>query len=210
VSVTETASSGERGLLDLLVVGALRQSLGSLEFVVRDRGGAVLSSGFNDVQGADTDRRLLLDLPVGSEYTLSLASTASGRPATKCRATMGPFAVELNATAGYQAFLWQCDDAPTASADECYWLADWIGASRKRAAVGESIALGVQGSDMSGVAAHVTWINQAPRFGSFSDRHGVDTRFTCEAASDSIPIGVVITGDGCSRHLSLSVACSAD
>lgn len=209
VSITETASSDERGLLDVLAIGALKQSLGSLEFTVRNRVGAVLSRGVNEVHGADMDRRLLLDLPAGEDYQLSLDSTGSGKPSTACHAKVGPFSVELNETASYQAFLWQCDDAQAtpAPADECYWLADWVGTTRTRAAVGETIELSVSGKDASGVAAHVTWVEMAPQFGSVSDKHTAKTTFTCEAASSSIPISVVITGDGCSRRLTTSVAC---
>jgi hypothetical protein len=138
-----------------------------------------------------------------------LDSTGSGKPSTACHAQVGPFAVEPNATASYQAFLWECDDtsAMPAPADQCYWLADWIGATRTRAAVGESIELSVSGKDASGTFAHVAWIEQAPRFGSITDRHAATTTFSCEAASDSIPVAVVITGDGCSRRLTLTVAC---
>lgn len=209
VSITETASSNERGLLDVLAIGALKQSLGSLEFTVRNSAGNVLSHGFNTVQGEDTDRRLLLDLPAGSDYELSLESTSSDKQSTTCHAQVGPFTVEQDATASYQAFLWQCDDtsAKPAPADECYWLADWVGTTRTRAAVGESIELSVSGKDASGTFAHVNWVEPAPQFGSISEKHTAKTTFTCAAASDSIPLAVVITGDGCSRRLSLSVAC---
>lgn len=208
VSITESASGNERGLLDVMAIGAMKQSLGSLEFTVRSRLGAVLSRGVSDVRGADTDRRLLLDLPAGEDYELSLESTGSGESPSACHAKVGPFSVEANAAASYQAFLWQCDDAATpAPADECYWLADWVGASRTRAAVGETIELSVAGEDASGTSAHVNWVEQAPQFGSVSEKHTASTTFTCQAASDSIPIDVVVTGDGCSRRLTLSVAC---
>jgi hypothetical protein len=205
VSITETAAAGEGGLLDVLAIGAMEQSLGSLEFTVRDRTGTVLSTGFNEVQGRDVDRRLLLNLPSGKDYELALDSSEFG-----CHAEVGPFTVEAHSTANYQAYLWQCDQPPAAPADECYWLADWVGASRTRAAVGESIVLSVVGKDTSGVAAHITWTNLAPRFGSISEPHASTTTFTCDAASDSIPLGVVITGDGCSRRLSVDVSCSAE
>jgi len=209
VSITETASSNERGLLDVLATGAMSQSLGSLEFSVRNRAGAVLSRGFNEVHGADSDRRLLLDLPAGEDYELVLESTGFGSPSTACHAQVGPLAVAPGATASYQAFLWQCDDAEAAPApaDECYWLADWIGTTRTRAAVGDSIELGVSAKDASGVGAHVAWLNQAPQLGTISDEHAAKTRFTCDAPSEAIPITVVITGDACSRRLTMTVAC---
>ena len=210
VSITETAGNAERGLLDLLAIGAVKQSLGSLEFTVRDRTGAVLSRGYNEVHGIDSDRRLLLDLPVGQDYQLELDSNAAEPPATTCHATVGPFAVAPTVTASYQAFLWQCEGASAAPADECYWLADWIGASRTRAAVGESIELSVAGKDASGVGNHVTWSTPAPQFGSILERHAARTKLTCEGANESIPIVVVISGDGCSRRLSLVVSCSAE
>ena len=209
VSITETASSDERGLLDVLAIGAMNQSLGSLDFTVRDRAGNVLSRGSNTVRGEDMDRRLLLDLPAGQGYELSLASADADEPSTRCHAEVGPFTVEPNATASYQAFLWQCDDrtAKPAPADECYWLADWVGSTRTRAAVGETIELSVSGKDASGTFAHVNWIEQAPQFGVVSDKHAAKTTFTCAAASDSIPVAVVITADACSRRLTLDIAC---
>jgi hypothetical protein len=209
VSITETASSEERGLLDVMAIGVMKQSLGSLEFTVRSRLGAVLARGVNDVRGADTDRRLLLDLPAGEDYQLSLESTGSGQAATACHAKVGPLTVEPHTSASYQAFLWQCDvpAATAAPADECYWLADWVGVSRTRAAVGETIELSVSGSDASGTSVHVNWVEPAPRFGSVSEKHAAKTTFTCQAASDAVPLAVVVTGDGCSRKIMLSVAC---
>jgi hypothetical protein len=211
VSITETASSNERGLLDVLAIGALKQSLGLLEFNVKNRAGELLISGHSDVQGADMDRRLLLDLPAGKDYELTLDASGSGESGATCHATVSPLSIAANETAAYQAFLWQCDQASKvpAPADECYWLADWVGATRTHAAVGESVELRVAGEDTSGVAAHVNWVVQAPQYGSISDRHAAKTTFTCEAANDSVPVAVVITGDGCSRRVTLNVSCDA-
>ena len=208
-SITEQASSVDQGLLDLLAVGAMQQGLGSLGFTVRDRAGAMLSNGFNEVRGPDMDRHLLLQLPAGSDYQLSLESNSMEGPALKCHASVGPLSIEANTTASYQAFIWQCDAAPAtpAPAEACYWLADWVGVSRARAAIGETIELAVAGTDTSGKPAHVTWVTQAPQSGTIADKHALQTTFTCEAADESIPLSVVVAGDGCERKFSMRVAC---
>lgn len=204
VSITETTSPGPRGLLELTAVGALDQSLGTLEFEVRSHAGRVLSKGFNDVQGADSERHLLLELPAGDGYEVSLDSSAEG--GSKCHASIGSLSVPADATASYQAFIWQCDGAP-ATEHECYWLADWVGASRARAAVGQGIDLGISANDEPGTPAQVTWIDPGAKLGSFSHRHGARTTFTCQAAADSVPLEAIVAGNSCSRRLKLSVSC---
>lgn len=208
-SITQTAGIAEQGLLDLRAIGSAEQSLGSLSFVVRNRAGAVLSSGFNEVRGPDVERHLLLQLPAGVDYELRLDSKSLDQTAVSCHARIGPFSISTEATASYQAFLWQCDgvEAMPMPADSCYWLADFVGASRTRAPVGESIELGVSGFDTAGAPAQVTWTVQAPQYGSISEKHAAQTTFRCEAANDSIPLFVVVAGDGCSRRVSLDVAC---
>jgi len=204
VSITETSSAGPRGLLDLTAVGALDQSLGTLEFQVRNRAGKLLSKGFNNVQGADTERHLLLELPAGEDYDVSLDSVSEGGP--KCHAGIASLSIPEGGTASYQAFLWQCEEAPEAK-HECYWLADWVGASRTRAAVGESIELGISASEETGAPAQVSWLEPRAKHGSFSHRHGAHTAFTCESAAADISLEVVIAGHDCSRRLSLTVSC---
>jgi len=204
VSITETSSAGPRGLLDLTAVGALDQSLGTLAFEVRNRAGKLLSKGFNNVQGADTERHLLLELPAGEDYDVSLDSAAEDGP--KCHAAIASLSVPAGGTASYQAFLWQCEDAPETQ-HECYWLADWIGASHTRAAVGERIELGISAREETGVPAQVTWLEPGAKHGSFTQRHGARTAFTCKAAAEAIPLEVVIAGHDCSRRLTLTVSC---
>lgn len=208
-SITQTAGSAEQGLLDLRAISSAEQSLGSLSFVVRNRAGAVLSSGFNEVQGPDVERHLLLQLPAGVDYEISLDSKSLDQAAVSCHASVGPFSISTDATASYQAFLWRCDGAKAAPAraDSCYWLADFVGVSRSRAPVGETIELGVSGFDTTGTPAQVTWTVQAPQYGSISEKHAAQTTFSCEAANDSIPLFVLVAGDGCSRRVQLNVAC---
>jgi hypothetical protein len=186
----------------------MQQSLGSLEFTVRDRALNVLSHGYNDVKGNDSDRRLLLELPAGSNYAVTLDSSTDDGSAPKCHAVIDSLRIEPDATATYQAFLWQCE-MPELPADlpACYALTDWVGASRTRAPVGETIDLNVAAFDASGSPAKVTWADQAPRLGSLSDEHAAKTAFTCEAAGSAVPLEVVVAGDGCSRQLSLNLAC---
>jgi hypothetical protein len=208
-SITETAGNAELGLLDLVAISSAEQNLGSLSFVVRNRAGAVLSSGFNEVRGPDIDRHLLLQLSAGVDYQLTLDSTSSDEPALTCHAEIGPFSIAADTTASYQAFIWQCDEGPSAPApaDSCYWLTDFVGVSRTRAPVGETIALGVSGFDTTGAPAHVTWSVQASSYGSISEKHAAQTTFRCEAANDAIPLFAVVSGDGCSRRVQLNVAC---
>lgn len=208
-SITQTAGNPEQGLLDLHAIGSVEQSLGSLSFVVRDRGGAVLSHGFNEVQGPDAERHLMLQLSAGVDYQLSLDSTSPDEPARKCHAAIGPLSILADATASYQAFIWQCDERPTtpAPADSCYWLTDFVGVSRLRAPVGETIELSVSGFDSTGAPAHVTWAGSATAYGSISEGHAPRTTFRCEAASDAIPLSAVVSGDGCSRRVQVTVGC---
>lgn len=208
-SITQTAGNAEQGLLDLLAVSSAERSLGLLSFVVRNRAGAVLSSGFNEVRGPDSDRHLLLQLSTGVDYQLTLDSTSSDEPAVTCHAEVGPFSIAADTTARYQAFIWQCDAGPSAPApvDSCYWLTDFVGVSRTRAPVGETIALGVSGFDTTGAPANVTWNVQASQSGSISEKHAAQTTFRCEAANDAIPLFAVVSGDGCSRRVQLNVAC---
>jgi hypothetical protein len=209
VSITQANVAGEVGVLELRVVGALGQSLGSLEFAVRDRAGAVLSHGFNTVQGADSERRLLLQLPAGTDYDLVLSSSSPDDDAPTCHAHVPSFAIEPHATASLQTFVWECDATPqhAALADDCYWLASWVLASRTRAAVGQSITLGVSGADLDGAAPRVDWTNAAPSAGSLLDSRAASTSFQCAGASDSIPLTVTLSDGGCSRPIALSVAC---
>jgi hypothetical protein len=208
-SITQTAGNAEQGLLDLRAISSAEQSLGSLSFVVRNGAGAVLSSGFNEVQGPDVERHLLLQLPAGVDYELRLDSRSLEPNAASCHARVGPFSISTDATASYQAFLWQCDGAAVtpARADSCFWLADFVGVSRSRAPVGETIELGVSGFDTTGAPAQITWTVQGPQYGSISEKHAAQTTFRCEAANDSIPLFVLVAGDGCSRRVQLTVAC---
>lgn len=208
-SITQTAGNPEQGLLDLHAIGSVEQSLGSLSFEVRDRGGAVLSHGFNEVQGPDAERHLLLQLSAGADYQLSLDSTSPDAPALKCHAAIGPLSILADATASYQAFIWQCDDGPITpvAADGCYWLTDFVGVSRSRAAVGETIELSVSGFDSTGTPARVTWSEPGAAYGSISERHAAQTTFRCEAASDAIALSAVVSGDGCSRRVQVTVGC---
>lgn len=208
VSITEKNSDGARGMLDLTAIGAMQQSLGALEFTVRDRASKVLSRGYNEVQGSDSDRRLLLELPAGSDYSVTLDSSSADDSAPKCHAVIDSLRIEPNATATYQAFLWQCEmPALPASTPACYALADFVGASRIQAQVGESIDLHVAAFDANGVPAQVTWQDYETGFGSLGDAHASSTTFTCQTASESVPLAVVVTGDDCSRQLTLNVAC---
>jgi hypothetical protein len=207
VSITGTNSAGARGMLDLTAIGAMQQSLGSLDVTVRNRAGILLARGLSDVQGNDDDRRLLLELPAGSDYSVSLDSSSDDDSAPKCHAKITSLRIEPDATATYQAFLWQCEmPALPKSTPDCYALADFVGSSRTRAQIGESIDLHVAGFDDQGAPAQVSWASQAP-FGSLSDAHAASTTFTCAAPSDSVPLDVVVTGDDCSRQLTLNVAC---
>jgi hypothetical protein len=208
-SITQTAGNPEQGLLDLFAIGSAEQSLGSLSFVVRNPAGAVLSRGFNDVLGRDVDRHLLLQLSAGVDYQLDLDSASHDDHSLKCHASVGPFSISADTTASYQAFIWQCDGGSPAPApaDSCYWLTDFVGVSRTRAAVGETIDLRVSGFDTTGAPARVTWSVQASQYGSISEKHAAQTTFRCDAASDVVPLFAVVTGDGCSRRIQVNVAC---
>jgi hypothetical protein len=208
-SITEAAPTGERGMLDLLALGALDQDLGSLQFVVTSASGAVLANGYNEVHGPDLDRHLLLQLPAGVGYELRLSSTSQAQPPTTCTGGIGSFTVQPNATASYEAFVWQCTGAPAqqAPAEACYWLADWAGVTRVRAPVGQTIELTAGGRDTAGSPAHFTWVNQGPQYGALSDKHAATTSFHCQAAGDDIPLMLLVQGDGCSRQISLRVSC---
>lgn len=197
------------GFVSVTARSSFAQGLGSLHYVVSDGAGDVVTTGYNEVSGVgDADRRLLVKLAPGAGYRLALTSTTAGKRPITCTASLGPFAVEPDAAASYQVFVWQCDDAPSTAVDECYWLVDWTGATRTSADVGELIGLSASAHDAQGNPARFTW--SAPGgagFGEFSDERARETTFRCLTPAAQVPLKVSMSDGVCSREITQIVAC---
>jgi hypothetical protein len=198
------------GLLSLTARSALRRQLDVIHYVVRDAHGDVVAGGEDEAaQGGAQDRALSLVLAAGKGLELELTSTTRGAEASTCTAAVGPIDIEAGSTASYQVFLWRCEGAPGAEGPEpeCYWLADWLGVTRTRAAVGERIGLRAAGHDAYGAPAQVQWSTPSPATGRFDDEHAPETSFRCAAESVALPLGLSLSDGRCKKDLSELVAC---
>jgi hypothetical protein len=202
------AAAAAEGFISVTARSSFAQGLGSLHYVVSDRFGDFVTSGYNEVSGVgDADRKLLLKLAPGDGYKLALTSTTAGQQPTTCTAALGPFAIEAGAAASYQVFVWQCDEAPKAPVDECYWLVDWAGATRTSAAVGDVIGLSASAHDAQGNPARVTWSAPAASAGEFSDERAGETSFRCLTPAAKVPLKVSMNDGVCSREFTQTVSC---
>lgn len=209
-SQTATGAEAEAeadGFISVTARSSFAQGLGSLHYVVTDRAGDFVTSGYNEVSSvADADRKLLLKLAPGDGYRLALTSTTAGKQPTTCTALLGPFAIEAAAAANYQVFVWQCDETPKVPVDECYWLVDWAGATRTSGAVGDSIGLSASAHDAQGNPARFTW--SAPgNSGEFSDERAGETSFRCSTPAAKVPLKVSMNDGVCSREFTQTVSC---
>lgn len=196
------------GLLNLTARSRFQRGLGSLHYVVNDRSGDVVTTGYSEASTVgDADRKLLVQLPAGSGYELTITSTTSGKRPVTCTASLGPFAIEAESPASYQVFLWQCAGAPQDPADECYWLADWAGAMRTDAAVGEEMVLSASGHDAQGNPARFTWSAPAAALGAFSDERAGETTFRCQGRAAKVPLKVTMSDGVCTRDFTQVVSC---
>jgi hypothetical protein len=204
-----TSAEGELdGFVSVTARSSFAQGLGSLHYVVSDGAGDVVTTGYNEVSGVgDADRRLLVKLAPGAGYRLALTSTTAGKRPITCTASLGPFAVEPEAAASYQVFVWQCDDAPKTAVDECYWLVDWTGATRTSAGVGELIGLSASAHDAQGNPARFTWSAPGASSGEFSDERARETTFRCRTRAAQVPLKVSMSDGVCSREITQIVAC---
>jgi hypothetical protein len=196
--------------LSITARSALRRQLDVIHYVVRSADGDVIAGGEDEAaEGGAQDRSLSLVLPAGEGLELELTTTTRGAEDSTCSAAVGPIDITAGSNASYQVFVWRCDGAPGAEAPEpeCYWLADWFGVTRTRAAVGERIGLSAAGHDAYGAPAEFAWSTPSPATGRFDDEHAAETSFRCAAESVALPLGLALSDGRCKKELSALVAC---
>jgi hypothetical protein len=204
------ALASDEGLLSITARSALRRQLDVIHYVVRDAYGDVIAGGNDEAaEGGAQDRALSLVLPAGKGLELELTTTTRGAQDSTCRAAVGPIDIAAGSRASYQVFVWRCDGSPGAEGPEpeCYWLADWLGVTRTRAAIGERIGLHAAGHDSNGAPAAVEWSTPSPATGRFDDVHAAETSFRCAAESVALPLGLSLSDGRCKKELSELVAC---
>jgi hypothetical protein len=198
------------GVLLVTARSALRRQLEVITYRVRDAYGDVIAGGAAEAaQGGALEHELALALPAGKSLSLELSSTTRGAEPSTCTAEVAPIDIEAGSQASYQVFLWRCQGAPGADGPEpeCYWLADWFGVTRTRAAVGDRIGLRAAGHDESGAPARVQWSTPSSAVGRFDDEHAAATSFHCAAESVALPLGLSLSDGRCKKQLSELVAC---
>jgi hypothetical protein len=198
------------GMLSLTARSALRRQLDVITYVVRDGYGDVVAGGETEAaEGGAQEHALSLVLPAGKGLELELTTTTRGAEASTCTAAMGPIDIEAGSKASYHVFVWRCDGAPGADGPEpeCYWLADWFGVTRTRAAIGERIGLSAAGHDAEGAPAQFQWSTPAPAVGRFDDEHAAETSFRCAAQNVALPLGLSLSDGRCKKDLRELVAC---
>lgn len=196
------------GVLELTARSALQRQLDSIRYVVKNAAGEVVAGGADEAaSGGAQDRELSLVLVAGEGMKLELSATTAD--ASLCTASVGPFRIEAGSKASFQVFVWRCDGAPGAAAPEpeCYWLADWIGVTRTRAAVGDWIGLSAAGHDARGEPARFKWSTPSPEQGRFDDADAAETSFRCAASAVALPLGLAMSDGQCHKAFSALVAC---
>jgi hypothetical protein len=207
-----TTPKGE-GVLDLVAHPGPLHALGPLRYVVTDAQDQVVAGGDSDqseLSGADaSDRGLSVMLPAGSDFNLRLTSTSAEPHPTSCSASVGSFAIEADAVAHFQVFVWHCADAelPSTVVTPCYWLADWVGVTRTEAAVGELIDVSAAGHDFGGNPANFSWSTASPARGAFMQPGAAQTSFRCQAAGKALPLSVQIDDGECQKTVTQTVSC---
>lgn len=198
------------GVLALTARSALQRQLDLIHYVVKNAAGEVVTGGADEAaRGGAQDRELSLVLPAGEGMKLELSATTADAEASLCTASVGPFRIEAGSKASFQVFVWRCDGAPGAAAPEpeCYWLADWIGVTRTRAAVGDLIGLSAAGHDARGEPARFRWSTPSPEQGRFDDADAAETSFRCAASAVALPLGLAMSDGQCHKAFSALVAC---
>jgi hypothetical protein len=206
----QTGLGSHEGVLSLTARSALRRQLDVISYTVRDAYGDVVAGGEAEAaQGGAQDHALSLVLPAGKGLDLELTTTTRGAETSTCTAAVGPIDIEAGSQASYQVFVWRCDGSPGAEGPEpeCYWLADWFGVTRTRAAIGERIGLRAAGHDAAGAPAQFQWSAPSPAMGRFDDEHAAETSFRCAAENVALPLGLSLSDGRCKKDLSELVAC---
>jgi hypothetical protein len=200
----------DEGVLAITARSALQRRLDTVHYVVKNAAGDVVAGGDDEAaNGGAQDRELSLVLPAAEGMQLELSATTADGDASQCTASVGPFSIEAGSRASFQVFVWRCDGAPGAAGPEpeCYWLADWIGVTRTRAAVGDRIGLTAAGHDARGEPARFKWSTPSPELGRFDDEDAAETSFRCATASAALPLGLAMSDGQCHKAFSELVAC---
>ena len=198
------------GSLVITARSSLQRQLGAIHYVVSNAAGDVVAGGDDEATSETAaDHELELALPAGEGFRLELSATTTDAESSSCTASVGPFRIEKGTEASFQVFVWRCDGAPGAARPEreCYWLADWVGVSRTRAAVGEVIGVSAAGHDASGEPARLTWSTPSPEQGRFEDAHAGETSFRCASPSVALPLAVAMNDGRCDKQFSALVSC---
>jgi hypothetical protein len=200
------------GRLEIATRSSVTSFLGSTEAVVEDAAGNVVAGAFEDATAASAadPSPLSFSLPAGQEYMLRLTSTTDDAKPTTCRATVGPVRVEQGAAAQVRVFAWDCGErmgyVPQAANDDCYWLADWSFVAQTRAALGESVEVGVA---TRATAPHLRfrWSTLTPKLGAFSDSEAPTTALRCVGTGDQLAFEVSIDDGTCQQHVNHVISC---
>jgi hypothetical protein len=182
--------------------------------VTSGMGGAVVKSGNIPVPGTGADFSFGVNLPVGTNYFLTLSgATANG--AVTCAGGFGPFAITANTAIDITPTLTCTDvttgqpiilvDVTTTACPDITW--DYVVATPKTANVGQAISLLSNAVSGSGKTLVYSWAASSA-VGAFTPANGKDTSLACSTGGDGVTVTVTAANGECEKSISTKISCA--
>jgi hypothetical protein len=161
-------------------------------------------NGSIDVTNKTTATALVTGLPAGS-YTVTMAATTANAPTQTCGGSAN-FVVVANTTAAATVIL-QCKGAVGTNGsvaingrlDQCPYITGFS-ASALEAAVGSSISIAVEATDLDGDTITYAWTQTTAATGGFGSASAASTTYNCNAVGTST-LSIAISDSVCGDSL---------